>query len=242
MDLHGKTALVTGGARRLGRAIAIELARGGADVIIHTSSAPEAAAQTLADLRALGVRAAVVQGDLADVAAAERIVDHAVAIHGRLDVLVNNSGIWGATPVGAVTAARWDELMHVNLRAAFFVAQRAAPQLTAARGAVLNIADVGVQRPWADHTPYLVSKGGVVTLTHALARDLAPAVRVNAIAPGPVLKPDDWSDEQAASGAKGTLLKRWGTAEDVGRAARFLIEADYITGVVLPVDGGWLLA
>ena len=157
---------------------------------------------------------------------------------GRRPVRRYNAGIWGKTPLGTVAPERWDELLNTNLRAAFFTAQRAAPALRAAGGAIINIADVGALRPWRNYTPYLVSKGGIVTLTEALAKDLAPEVRVNAVAPGPVLLPDDWTEEQAAKTAKGVLLGRVGTPEDVAGAVVFLAQADYITGVVLPVDGG----
>jgi pteridine reductase len=241
MELRGRVALVTGGARRLGKAIALALGHAGANVMVHYNSSAGPAEAVAAELRSSGVEADIVAGDLADVAAAERVVDTAVARWGRLDVLVNNSGIWGATPIGSVTAERWDELHHTNLRGPFFTAQRAAPALRAARGAVVNIADVGAFRPWRNYTPYLVTKGGVVTLTEALAKDLAPEVRVNAVAPGPVLMPDDWSAEQGEKAARSTLLQRLGSAEDVAQAVVYLVTADYITGVVLPVDGGQLL-
>ncbi|MFO7167342.1 MAG: SDR family oxidoreductase [Chloroflexota bacterium] len=238
MDLQGRAALVTGGARRLGRAIALALGRSGANVMIHYHSSAEQAEEVAAELRGMGVEADIVAGDLADVAAAERAVDAALARWGRLDLLVNNAGIWGKTPLGSVTPERWDELHHINLRAAFFASQRAAPALRAARGAIVNIADVGAIRPWRSYTPYLVSKGGVVTLTEALAKDLAPEVRVNAVAPGPVLMPDGWTEEQGAQAKRTTLLERWGTAEDVAQAVVYLATAPYVTGVVLPVDGG----
>lgn len=242
MDLRGANALVTGGGHRLGKAIALALARAGANVVIHYRSSEEKARATLAELRAMGVRAEGVQADLAVVSEAERVVDEAVAKLGGLGVLVNSAGIWGATPLGSATQERWDELIATNVRAGFFLTQRAAPQLKQARGAVVNIADVGVIRPWKNYTPYLVSKGAVVTMTEALAKDLAPEVRVNAISPGPVLLPDDWTEEQAKSSANSVLLKRLGSAEDIAGAAIYLLTADYVTGVILPVDGGQRLA
>lgn len=241
-QLSSNIALVTGGARRLGRAIALALAEAGADVIIHYHQSAPDAEQTLRDLRSLGVSAEAIQGDLSNTGECERVVDTAVARWGRLDILVNNAGIWGPTPIGQTTVERWDELFNTNLRGAYFVTQRAAPALRAAHGSVINIADVGIERPWSDHAAYLASKGGVATLTKALARDLAPEVRVNAIAPGLVLMPDDWSVQQSEAAAKSTLLKRLGNPADIGAAACFLAAADYITGVMLPVDGGRLLA
>lgn len=238
MNLSGMSALVTGGAHRLGRAIALALGQAGAHVVVHYHSSAEQAEETVAALHALGVQAAAIRGNLANTAEAEAVVDAAVAQFGGLGVLVNNAGIWGATPLGTVTVERWDELIATNLRAAFFTTQRAAPHLRAAHGAVINIADVGVLRPWKNYTPYLVSKGGVVTLTEALAKDLAPEVRVNAIAPGPVLLPNDWDEAKAEQTAKTVLLKRLGSAEDVAQAVIYLATADYVTGVTLPVDGG----
>jgi pteridine reductase len=238
MELRGSVALVTGGAHRLGRAIALALGRSGANVVIHFYRSADLARTVVDELTGFGVEATSVAGDLAVVADVERVVDQAIARWGRLNLLVNNAGIWGSTPIGTVTQERWDELIATNTRSAFFAAQRAAPALRAARGAIVNIADVGALRPWRNHTPYLVSKGAVITLTEALAKDLAPEVRVNAIAPGPVLLPDDWSPAQAESAARTVLLRRIGSPDDIAQAVIYLAQAEYVTGVVLPVDGG----
>ncbi len=241
MSLHGKAALVTGGARRLGRAIALALGRAGMRVAIHYHASAASAEEVISEMRTYGVECIAIPGDLSRVADCERVVDATLEQWGGLDLLVNNAGIWGSTPVGSVTEERWDELLNTNLRSMFFVAQRAADALRASHGAIINIADVGVERPWRNHTPYLISKGGVVTLTRALAKDLAPEIRVNAIAPGPVLLPDDWSAEQEERVARTTLLRRIGSPEDIADAVIFLAQAGYITGVTLPVDGGHLL-
>jgi pteridine reductase len=238
IDLHGSVALVTGGAHRLGRAIALALGQAGANVVVHYNRSAEQARVVLQDLAALGVQSTAVAGDLSRVAEVERMVDAAVARWGRLDVLVNNAGIWGSTPIGTVTEERWSEFIDTNLRSAFFASQRATPALRASGGAIVNIADVGALRPWRNHTPYLISKGGIITLTEALAKDLAPDVRVNAVAPGAVLLPDDWTPEQIEHATRNVLLKRLGHPEDVAQAVLYLARADYVTGVVLPVDGG----
>ena len=242
MDLHGSVALVTGGAHRVGYAIAIALGQAGANVIVHYNRSADPAQLVVQELEQLGVKALAVGGDLSHVGEVERVVDTAVACWGHLDVLVNNAGIWGKTPIGTVTEQRWNELFDTNLRSAFFAAQRAAPALRAAGGVIVNIADFGALRPWLNHTHYLVSKGGLVTLTEALAKDLAPEVRVNAIAPGPVLLPDDWTPEQAKRATRNVPLKRLGRPEDVAQAVLYLAQADYVTGVVLPVDGGQRLS
>jgi len=241
MGLHGKAALVTGGARRLGRAIALALGRAGMRVAIHYHASAASAEEVMSEMRTYGVECIAIPGDLSRVADCERVVDATLEQWGGLDLLVNNAGIWGSTPVGSVTEERWDELLNTNLRSMFFVAQRAADALRASHGAIINIADVGVERPWRNHTPYLISKGGVVTLTRALAKDLAPEIRVNAIAPGPVLLPDDWGAEQAERVARTTLLRRIGSPDDIADAVLYLAQAGYVTGVTLPVDGGHLL-
>ena len=242
MDLHERVALVTGGAHRLGRAIAIGLGQAGANVVVHYNRSADQARLVVQELELFGVQATAVGGDLSRVSEVERVVDTAVARWGRLDVLVNNAGIWGKTPIGTVTEQRWNELIDTNLRSAFFAAQRAAPALRTAGGSVVNIADVGALRPWLNHTPYLISKGGIITLTEALAKDLAPHVRVNAVAPGPVLLPDDWTPEQAERATRNVPLKRLGRPEDVAQAVLYLVRAEYVTGVVLPVDGGQRLS
>jgi pteridine reductase len=238
MELTGRAALVTGAAHRVGKAIALALGRAGARVAIHYHRSAAQAGATQAELRALGVESTGIAGDLAQVAEVERVVDEATAHWGQLDILVNCAGIWGATPIGTVSEERRDELIDLNVRSAFFAAQRAAPALRATRGAIVNIADVGALRPWRNHTPYLVSKGGLITLTEALAKDLAPDIRVNAVAPGPVLLPDDWTEQQAERARHSVLLRRIGSPEDVAQAVVYLASAGYVTGVVLPVDGG----
>ena len=238
MELHNRVALVTGGAHRLGKAIALALGRAGAKVVIHYHHSAQKAETTIAELQELGVETLALSGDIAVVEEIEHIVDQAAAHWGRLDMLINNAGIWGATPIGSVTQERWDELMAINIRGMFFAAQRATPHLRKTQGSIVNIADVGALRPWRNYTPYLVSKGGVITLTEALAKDLAPDIRVNAVAPGAVLVPDDWTQEQADASLRTIPLRRWGSAEDIGQAVVYLVQADYVTGVTIPIDGG----
>lgn len=238
MDLQNRVALVTGGAHRLGRAIALKLAEAGARVTIHYGGSEAKARQTVADIHNLGGEATMLQADLASVAAAEQLVDATVAQWGRLDVLVCNAGIWGSTPLGEVLVEHWDELHAINARAPFFMAQRAAPHLRATQGSMVAITDVGVLKAWKNYTPYLASKATLAMVVQNLARDLAPEVRVNGVAPGPVLLPSDYSDEATERAARSTLLQRIGTGDDIALAVRYLATADYVTGVILPVDGG----
>lgn len=238
MHLDRRVALVTGGAHRLGRAIVLALADAGAHIALHYHRSEAAAQSTLAELAARGVETCALRGDLTQVAEAERVVDAAVSRWGHLDLLVCSAGIWERTPLETVTEAQWDALYALNVRSVFFLARRAAPHLRAARGAIVAIADVGILTTWKHYTPYLSSKAALAMLMQNLARELAPDVRVNTIAPGPVLLPDDWDEQQSAKAARSTLLQRIGRAEDVAEAVLYLAQADYVTGVMLPVDGG----
>jgi pteridine reductase len=206
--------------------------------MIHYYGSEEQAHATVADIRAMGVRAESIQGDLTNVADAERVVDTALQQWGGLDLLVCNAGIWGSTPLGSATEAQWERLYALNARAPFFMAQRAADALRAAQGSLVAICDVGITTTWKNYTPYLSSKAALAMVVQNLAKELAPDVRVNGVSPGPVLLPEDWSDEQREKTARSTLLRRVGRAEDIARAVCFLAQADYVTGVILPVDGG----
>ncbi|MFN8650504.1 MAG: SDR family oxidoreductase [Gemmatimonadales bacterium] len=241
MELASRVALVTGGGRRVGRALALALARRGMHLAIHYNSSAQGAEETAAAARALGVEAELFQADLEDAAAARDLPGHAARRFGRLDVVVNSAGIMPQATVEETTVELWDQAMSLNLRSYFFIVQGALSHLRAARGKVVNLADVGGLEPWPRYTAHCVSKAGVVMLTKTLALALAPDVTVNAIAPGAVLPPDEWSDIAKEHLAKTTPLKRLGSPEDVAGALVYLLEADYVTGEVLVVDGGRLI-
>lgn len=239
--LAGKVVLITGGARRVGAAITRRLHAAGASIAIHyRSSAAEAGA--LRDLlNATRPDSTItLPCDLLDVSVLGDLVQSTLARFGRLDVLINNASSFYATPVGSVTLAQWEDLIGTNLRAPLFLSQAAAPALTASEGLLLNIADIHGMRPLRHHPVYSSAKAGLIMMTQALARELAPRVRVNAIAPGPVLFPETGlTEEMRASIIERTLLKRRGSPEDIARAALyFASEAPYVTGQVLAVDGG----
>ncbi len=239
--LAGHAVLVTGGARRIGAAIARQLHAEGADLVIHHRASREDAARLAAELNARRPRsAALVQADLLDVGSLPGLVGAAIAAFGRLDVLVNNASTFYPTPVGSITAADFDDLIGTNLRAPLFLAQAAAAELRLRRGLVLNIADIHGFRPLKRHPVYSAAKAGLVMLTQSLARELGPEVRVNAIAPGPVLWPEGAMDPELRKRiVERTALKRMGSPEDVARAALFFVrDAPYVSGQVLPVDGG----
>ena len=239
--LRDKVALITGGARRVGAAIARKLHGAGASMVIHYHRSAAEAQALAAELNA--IRPASVTplgGDLLDLKVLTSLVDATIARHGHLDVLVNNASTFYPTPVGEITEAHWNDLMGTNLKAPLFLSQAAAPHLKAREGLILNIADIHGQRPLRYHTVYSPAKAGLIMLTQSLARELAPQVRVNAIAPGPVEFPENGlTDEMKQAIIDKTLLKRRGSPDDIARAALFFAsEAPYVTGQILAVDGG----
>lgn len=240
--LAGRRALVTGGAVRVGRALSLELADMGIDVVVHHRSSAQAAADTAAECRSRGVRAAVVGGDLGSAAGARAVVAEAQEALGGIDVLVNSAANFVAAAFDETTEEEMDLALAVNLKGPFFCAQAAAPAMIAAGfGRIVNIADVAGLEPWPRFTAHSVAKAGVVMLTRSLAQTLAPAVTVNAIAPGTVLMPDESSDDATRRSVEKSVLKRVGSPDDVAGALRYLLEADYVTGHTLVVDGGRLV-
>lgn len=234
--------LVTGAARRVGAAIAVALHAAGARVVLHARQSlaeAEALAQRLNAERADSVR--VVSADLLDTSTIEPLVANAVAQFGCLDGLVCNASSFFPTPLGQINESAWHDLVGSNFKAPLFLAQAAAPFLRARGGAIVNITDIHAERPLAGYPLYAAAKGALLTLTRALAIELAPAVRVNAVAPGPILWPEDgqFPDAERAAIVQHTLLKRAGSPEDIARTVRFLMfDAPYITGQVINVDGG----
>lgn len=233
--------LVTGAARRIGAAIARRLHASGCDVVVHYRRSEAPARALAAELETLRARSTLcVAADLSDAAALPYLIDAAVAGFGRLDGLVNNASSFEATPFGRVTAAQWQASFAANAQAPLLLAQAAAPHLAAAGGAIVNLADVYAERPKVDHLVYSAAKAALVSLTRSLAIALAPEVRVNAVAPGAILWPeqDVGADARAALLAR-TPLGRLGRVEDVAEAVRWLLrDGHYVTGQVLAVDGG----
>jgi pteridine reductase len=241
--MNPPVVLITGAARRVGAEISRTLHAAGANVVLHyRASAPEAAALA-AELNARREKSALaVRHDLADSAALPALVAAAVAAFGRLDALVNNASSFFPTPVGRIDAAAWDDLMGSNLKGPLFLSQAAAPQLAQAQGCIVNITDIHAERPLKGYPLYCAAKAGLLGLTRALALELAPAVRVNAVAPGAIEWPENDSDFPPAERAAiidHTLLKRVGSPADIARTVKFLVfDAPYITGQVINVDGG----
>jgi pteridine reductase len=242
MELAGRVALVTGAGRRLGLAMARALAGRGMTVAIHHHASADGADALRDEIVAAGGRAACFAGDLTDARAAAELPRQVVAELGGLDVLINSAAVMHQVPFEQTTPELYDATLDLNLRAVFFCTQGAAPALRAARGKVVNLADLGGLEPWPGFAAHSVSKAGVVMLTRVLARALAPEVTVNAIAPGAVLVPESYDAAERERLARTTPLGRLGRPDDVIRALLYLLEGgDYVTGEVLVVDGGRLL-
>lgn len=230
-------ALVTGAAHRVGRAIAIGLAGDGYDIALHYHASADRARETAGEIEAAGARAILFAADLAHPDAPAGLVRDVAARCGRLDAVVNSAAVMVKMPLGTITAAGWDAVLNLNLRAPLLIAQEAANHLPDG-SAIINIADLAAFETWPDYLTLGVSKAGVVYLTRALARLLAPRIRVNAVAPGPVLLPE-WIDPAVSRNLESsTPLKRIGTPDDVVEAVRYLLRASYVTGETIIVDGG----
>ncbi|GHU25586.1 pteridine reductase [Betaproteobacteria bacterium] len=244
----GKTVLITGAAKRMGRAIARELHGAGANVVVHYRSEVDGATSLVGEMNAMRAGSALcLRAELLDCGALSSLVEQSVTHFGRLDALVNNASSFYATPLGAIDEAAWNDLVGSNFKAPLFLTQAAAPHLRRVHGAVVNITDIHAERPLAGYPIYCAAKAGLLGLTRALAIELAPEVRVNAVAPGPILWPDEsnelngkaFDEAERARIIDHTLLKQAGSPQDIARAVRFLFnDAPYVTGQVINIDGG----
>jgi len=241
-SLQDKAVLITGAARRVGAEIARVLHAEGANLALHYRSATAEAQSLVAEFNAVRPGSALAfQADLLETDHLARLVADVAEHFGRLDALVNNASSFFATPIGSIGEREWDDLLGTNLKAPLFLAQAAATHLAVARGAIVNITDIHAERPLKNYALYCIAKAGLAGLTRALALELAPHVRVNAIAPGPILWPENGAFDAAAQAnvISRTLLKRGGDPADIARTVRFLLaDAPYVTGQILAVDGG----
>ena len=241
-SLTGKTVLITGGARRVGAEVARLLHAAGANLVIHYRRSSREAAALAGELNAArGRSAAIVAGELLDIDELPSLVEFAVRSFGALDVLINNASTFYPTKIGEITPAAWDDLLGTNLKVPTFLSQAAAPALRRTQGCIVNITDIHAERPLKSYVVYSIAKAGLVGLTRSLARELAPDVRVNAVAPGPILWPDEEVFDELARQRiiSHTPLRREGSPDDVAKAVLYLLaDAPYVTGETLNVDGG----
>ena len=244
MEIQGKTALVTGGAKRIGRSIALMLAGEGMNLLLHYHRSLGEVRETEKAAERLGVRVHLLKADLKNFSQVRRLIRQAFQLTPQIHLLVNNASIFHPTPLGRIREKEWDQFFKVNLKAPFFLAQALGLRMVRQKeGKIINLVDWTAFRPYTQYLPYCASKAGLVAVTQGLAKALAPYVQVNAIAPGPILPARGSPPEQNRKIMKRTPLKRFGEPKDIAEAVRFLVKStDFITGVILPVDGGNLIA
>lgn len=247
MKLTGKIVLITGAARRIGREIALTLARRGAQILIHYSQSYKEALSLQREIREMGTKGWLVSADFSPpkgeiLPAIQRFLKHAYRLVPRIDILVNNAAIYYPTPLGKISEKDWDQLMTVNLKAPFFLAQEIGVRMLKQKyGKIVNLADWTGLRPSARYLPYCISKAGLIAATYGLAKGLAPYVQVAGIAPGPILPARGMGGKERKQTARSTLLRRFGSPRDIAETVRFFVEdTDFMTGALLPVEGGAL--
>ena len=239
MDLENKVALVTGAGVRIGQAVAVKLGQLGMRLVIHYHHSEEGAKQTIQRLPGKKSRHLVLQADLKDVSAIKELVHKAEKQVGPVSVLVNNAAEFFPTPLFSATEEEWDHLLALNLKAPFFLSQALGEKMkSSGEGKIINMVDVSAERPWKSFLPYCASKAALISLTKGLARALSPEVQVNGIAPGTVLPPPEHIEMDLTASVENSLLKRIGKVEDIVQAVEYLLQSDFVTGTILPVDGG----
>jgi len=240
MELRGRIGLVTGAAKRVGRAIALAMAGRGMDIVVHFRSSASEAQATAEAVQRLGRRAVSVRADLALEEEVEALAEQAVQAFGKIDVLVNSAALFYRTPLEKLTAQDWEQFLRVNLTGPFLLARRLGLEMRRrGEGKIVNVADVAGIAPWPDFLPYSVSKAALIAMTQGLAKARAPEVQVNAVAPGSVLLPEEYGEKEREAIVRAIPLKRIGDPADVAHTVLFLLEgSDFITGQVVVVDGG----
>jgi len=244
MKLENKTIVITGGVIRVGRQITLELLGTGANIYCHYNRSQKAAESLKKDAGKNTDKLSLIQGDLSSVQFAEEMIEQIISESGKIDVLINNAAIFFKTPLGEVTEKEWDDLFQLNLKSAFFCAQKTGIHMKKhGGGKIVNIGDPSGSNPWPSFIPYGLTKSGIISMTRGLAKALAPEVQVNCINPGPVMLPDEYTAEEKEQALQRTLLKKEGSPDDVAKTIRFILEgSDYITGAVINVDGGRSIA
>lgn len=251
MKIQGKTALITGGAHRVGKALTMMLAQAGANVVVNYNSSADEASKTVDEAKALGVDALAIQCDVSDYHSVQKMCQQIEDHFAGVDIIINAASLFGKTsfPSDKPDAIEmWQRVTRISIDGAFYVCNSLVPSMQRRakenndNGVIINIVDLSVWQPWHNFTAHAVGKAGLMALTHQLALELAPTIRVNAIAPGAVLPPPGYGEARIAESSKRIPLQRWGSAEDVAHAARYLLEANYVTGEVIVVDGGERIA
>lgn len=239
MKLNGKTALITGGAKRIGRELAINLSKDGVNVVIHYNSSEQEASKLKKELESFGVKAYTVKADLLSESQIVRLAKEVMSMV-DVDILINNASLYYKTELDSATFEDLDRFYTIHVKAPFYLSKVFGKRMFEKReGRIVNIVDYSAITPYPDYTPYTVSKGALLTLTKAFAKEFAPYVLVNAVLPGPIIPPEDL--ENTDRPLKKTLLKRWAGGVEVYKAVKYLIETDFTTGSFIPVEGGRLI-
>ena len=237
-----KTAIITGGARRIGAAICRRLHQNNINLLVHYNSSKDDAIKLEAELSAKRKNSiTIISADLINRNECEKLIKTCNEIYGRIDILINNASTYYPTKIGDISETHWDDLLGINLKAALFLSQSAAPFLKKTKGSIINITDANIDNPKKDYSVYSLAKAGLINLTKSLAKDLAPDIRVNSIAPGPIIWPDSnqsFDEAYKKTVIDQTLLKRTGEPDDIAKAIEYILAAEYITGHNLKVDGG----
>jgi pteridine reductase len=244
MNIRNKVAIVTGSAKRVGKAIALTLAKRGANVVVHYHSSVKDAQKTVDEISRYGVKAFAIKADLSSIKGTKRIVDETLKHFGRIDILVNSASIYEKTPLNSITEQNWDRHLNTNLKNVFFLSRECAKVMQKQKsGKIINIIDSDIIHPRNQYLPYTVSKSGLVGLTYCLAKELAPDIQVNGIAPGPILFRKNMPLKMKQNIILATPLKRIGSPIDIANTVLFCVEGtDFMTGAIIPIDGGQHIA
>lgn len=242
MKLQDSIVLITGAAKRVGRGVALHLARQGAHIILHYHRSFREAKSLEKEIKDLGRECKLLKGDLSKLSDVKKLAREAFAWKKKIDVLINNASVFYPTPLGTLQEKQWDEFFNLHAKAAYFLSEFLGGKMAQkGRGRIINICDVSALKPTPNYVPYSASKAALIAITQGLARTLAPHVTVNAILPGPVMLPEDYGTKIKNKIIRKIPLKRIGSPEDIAKGIQFLIESDYITGALIPIDGGLLL-
>lgn len=239
MEIKGKNILITGGAKRIGKYLALNLAKEGANIVIHYKSSEKEAKKLKEDIKNFGVDAISIKANLEKEDDVKKLAYESLNYFKKIDILVNNASIYYPTPIFEENLNDLDKFYKVHIKAPFILSKIIGKNMLENKsGRIINIVDYSPLRPYKDFTPYIVSKGGLLTLTKSLAKEFAPYVLVNAVLPGPIVPPEDTKDIQTP--LKKTLLKKWAGEKEIFKAVKYLIETDFTTGAFIPVEGGRL--
>ena len=242
MEIRGKNILITGSADRVGKSIAIGLAQEGANIAVHYYSAKQPARTTIQEIAKFGVKACAFKADFHTIKHIKRLIDQVDHALGSIDVLINSASLFFPTPVHSIKESQWDSILHVNLKAAFFCCKYASKyMLKKGNGKIINISDIGALIPWKFYVPYCISKAGLIAMTKALAKEFAPSILVNAIAPGTILPGKKLSPNAISKLKHKTLLNTIGSPNDIVECVKFILKSNFTTGSVFIIDGGQLL-